>query len=614
MFKSIFTYYVGPTEFLDKVFTSKILPSGFINKGRCGIGGTSMEIYNLLRCSIIVVPNTSIIKSKKAQNNDLFVVFGDISHEEVYRYLLVKKQGQKIITTPEGVRKIMWAAEQLGRTQEFYDEWFLMLDEAHTFITENYREDILAPFDYFWNFKNKCIISATPYYFSDPRFKELDYHEVRLTEKLGNITLVRSLSVDATLEHVLKHADDFPGNIHIAFNSVTEIVKTIERVEIKDCNIYCADDKEHKNMEKLGEFKKFYKDQPDETNIKKINFYTCKYFEGWDLYDENATLILVTNIHRNHTKVGIVDKGTQFLGRLRGKKGTNERPTPYQLIHITNCHYHQPFKTDGEIISSSKYSAKKLVEQYNANRQDELFDEKSNFDITRFADVDKTLGIATLNYMRLDQLINEQITHEVYKDIKLIAKAWEKLYQTEIQQSNLITETMTTVKRKSKKQKFKEAYEQLLVFKDARSEKNSVWCIEGSIEKNLRLENPIASEAVDLLDKETVQNLKYNPSKIWREVLIKTNQIMERKVLKLLDHHFKCGQFYTNDFIKTTLQKIYNDLAICHTNGNIKVAMPSHLGEKGRFEIAQKKKKDRDNNWVHGYVILRKQFDFLVAA
>ena len=54
--------------------------------------------------------------------------------------------------------------------------------------------------------------------------------------------------------------------------------------------------------------------------LKKINFYTCKYFEGWDMYDEQATLILVTNIHRMHTKVGIADKGAQFFGRLRGKR------------------------------------------------------------------------------------------------------------------------------------------------------------------------------------------------------------------------------------------------------------------------------------------------------
>lgn len=613
MFKQIFTYYVGATDRLHKVFTNKILPSGFINKGRCGIGGTHMEIYNLLRCSIIVVPNISIIKSKKAQNDDLYVVYGDISHEEVYGYLLEKKQGQKLITTPEGMRKIMWAAEQLGRTQEFYDEWFLMLDEAHTFITEDYREDIIAPFEYFWDFKNKCIISATPYYFSDPRMKELDCHEVRLTEKLGTVTLVKSLSVEATLDYILKHPDEFPANLHIAYNSVTEIVKAIERAGITDCNVYCANDKDNKNMEKLGEYKKFYVEQPDETNYRKINFYTCKYFEGWDMYDENATLILATNIHRGHTKVGIADKGVQFFGRLRGKKDTDEPAKPFQLIHITNCHYDSAISTDN-IIKKSLHSANKMIEQYNSNQSDTEFKELVKVDVKRFADVDKVTKLAKLNTMRLDQLINEQVTTEIYKDMGLIRAAWERLYNVELQTSQLQMETRTTLKRKSRQQQFKEDYKALLAFKEERDNSNSKWSITGSIEQDIKKSNVLAAQAVELLDKETVEALKFSPSKIQKEVIFKSNELAEVKLLKLLDQYFKCGQFYTNEHIKSTLQSLYVKLGATNKDGKERVAQPAQLGEDGRFEIKPCKEEDKNGKWVHGYKILRKQFELLVAA
>lgn len=615
MFKTTKTYHVGPTDYLDKVFTDKILPNGFINKGRCSIGGTNMEIHNLTRCAIITVPNISIVKSKKEQHPELYEVYGDITSQEVYGYLMEKKPGQKIISTPEGLEKIMLAAKEHNRLEEFYNEWFLMLDEAHSFITEHYREGILTPFKYFWKFNNKCIISATPYYFTDPRMAELDYHHVKLTGKIGQVTLVNSLSVSATLDYLLKHIDEFPGNVHIFFNSVTEIVKAIQRAGIRDCNIYCADDERNHNMNTLGEFVKFYVAQPNETNFKKINFYTCKCFEGWDMYDTNATMVLVTDVHRAHTKIGIADKGVQAFGRLRGKKGTNEPAKPFQLLHITNHLYNNHMKDHNSIISDFTRDAKFLIgsnnDYWNTNKMGTM---SKDTRLERCADINETTHIATINTMKLDQFINEASKAEVYNNIKYIKKAWECLYKVEQDHSTLKIEGQTVIKRKSVRKQFKEDYESLLAYKQKSGESNLKWNLGASIVDQIAKTNPLAYNAFKILDESTVLKCNYTPSKIRVELILKQNENAEVKLLRLLDHHFKVGRFYENEFITNLLQKLYDKLEIRNKNGSFKVASPSQLAELGRFEIVKDKKQNARGKWVHGYKIQRKQFSLMIAA
>jgi len=614
MFKTTTTYYVEPTDYLDKVFKNKILPSGFINKGRCGIGGTQMEICNKQRSSIIVVPNISIIISKKAQHPQLNVVYGEISREEVYNYLKLTTGNQKIITTPEGVRKIMWAAEQSKRTDEILNQWFLMLDESHTFISESYRDDILAPFDFFWDFSNKCIISATPYYFTDPRMKELDYYEVKLTKKLGDVTLVNSISVGATLKYLLDNASDFPGNIHIFLNSVTEISKAIEKAQLKDCSIFCANDKDNKNMVKLGDLIEFYHEHPSEVSFKKINFYTCKYFEGWDMYDTDATLVLVTDVHKEHTKIGICDKGIQAFGRLRGRRGRNEGPAPYQMIHITNSLFNDAMKPLDAIIEEFTYDATILIKQNNEYVTDpKVKSPKRDDRLNKFADISET-SIAILNSMKLDQQINKASSNEIYNNVKFIQDAWSAQYGVEKQDSRLTLETITVSKRKSAVQQFKEDYSNLLIYKHKRVNNVVNWDFSDSIDQSIKRTNPLAYKAAYLLDEAQVQGMKFSPTKIAEVLIYKENELSEVKLLKLLNRHFKVGHFYENIVIKSKMQELYNELVIKNKNGKIKVASPSQLGDIGRFEIKADKKQDSNGKWVHGFKILRKQFSLSVAA
>lgn len=336
MYQTTTTYLVDPTTRLDKIMPLGLPINAFIDKGRCAIGGTYLEINKKDRCSLIVVPNISIEHSKQRSHPEMDIVYGDVTYKKVEDIFRLKKPGHKIMTTPEGMLKIMNVAEKMGIINELYDFWFLLLDEAHTFISEAYRKDILRPFQYFWNFKAKSIISATPFEFSDPIFQNLHHHKITFTAPLGIVTVVHAKSIVGTLNYLLKNIEQYPGNIHIYYNSVTQIVAAIKRAELtsEQCNIFCADDKEGKNMQKLDSLISYFIAEPTDGCYKKVNFYTCKYFEGWDLNDLNATMVFVSDINRPQTCLGVRSKGKQAFGRLRS--GIVDQDKPHRLIHLTN--------------------------------------------------------------------------------------------------------------------------------------------------------------------------------------------------------------------------------------------------------------------------------------
>jgi len=600
MFKTHRTYTVPPDVFLDKIF--KQLPSNaFINKGRCGIGGTTLEINDSTRSSIIVAPTIGVLIDKRKSNPNLFIVYGEVDQFEVEARLALRLPGQKIMTTPEGMKKIIDAAAALRMADTLIYEWFLLLDESHTFISEDYRKGILRPFDYFWHFKNKAIISATPYIFSDPRFKTLDYHEIRFTEKLGTVNLVDCKSVFATLARILN--GNHKGNLHIFLNSVTEIVKLINRAELTEgISIYCADDKDKENLRKLGELGRFFVEQPDTNNFSRINFYTSRYFEGWDMYDDNATIILVTDVYSPHTKVSVNMKLKQAAGRLRKKDP--------KIVHLTNHHYSLVMPpTIGELTKEYYAGATFRLRQYSeyldhctANG----FKVKENPDIEKYADIAYKTKIATLNMLKLDQQINQAHSHAMYNHIGLIKLEWENAYfDVKLCRSEYISETKTTMTRKSKATQLEEDYLALLDLQE-----NLVYQLGINPEDEIRRTNPLAYQAARLLDKETMVRLKYNVKKVQAEVIIASNATRMSKLYQLLANTFKPGIKYTNETIRTQLQEIYNTLELRDPKtGAIAKANANDLVKRGWFDIHPCK-----IGSDHGFEVIRARFAIRMAA
>ena len=492
---------------------------------------------------------------------------------------------------------------------KFTANGFLLLDECHTYITENYREDILTPFDYFWKFDNKTVMSATPYMFSDKRFNDLHYHKIEFTESLGTVKLINAVSVTATLDYLLKNIEQYPGNVHIFYNSVTEIRNAIIRADLTDCNIYCANDKDGKNKKKLGSLTQHYIEQPTTCNYKKINFYTCKYFEGWGLFDSNATVVLVTDVHRPHTKVGVITKGKQAIGRLRDPA--------HQIIHITNHNHTKAMKSIDTLKTQYLNAAIELIklnDQYisfckNGDTKP-IIDERLN----KFADVNKVTAEAKLNINKLDQQVNEAANNESYNNIAFIKRDWKEAYfDVEMKYSDIKLETMTTTKRKSASKQLEEDYLSLQSFKQQQQD-NKIFYLGETPQQEVMTRNPLAYEADNLLDPATMIALAYNVKKVQAAIINKRNSLAEIKLLRLINQQFRVGQKYTNRFIKSKLQEIYNSLNICDESGKVKVATANQLTDRGIFETKGCKITNKQGDPENGQTIERQQFNLRMAA
>lgn len=598
MFRQIFNYFLKKDNWIGKVFHKRLPENAFIDKGRCAIGGTTLETKYKKRTSIIIVSNIGIILNKQfadeIEERPDYVVYGDVTQSQVNQIIKKVKLGDKIMSTPEGIRKIMRAASKTGRLAEVYKEWFLLLDECHTFITENYREDILAPFEFFWKFEKKSIISATPYYFSDPRVYTLDLHKIEFTEPLNTVTIVNAISVDATLNYILKEAVKFPGNLHIFYNSVTAIKQAVVRSGIQDCHIYCAGNE--KNLSKLGDLQHLYCPQPSKDNFKKVNFHTSRGFEGWDLKDENATVILVTDFRKPHTAIGIGNKGKQAIGRPRNPI--------HRILHITN-HKCRPRRLKLEdYIKAFNADATELISNHNqfikTNRTEKLSTDPR---LKYFADVDKKTKYATLNTYKLDQQINEAASKGSYQHIKFIIEDWKAAYfDVELKQCKRKLESKTQSNRKSSATILREDY---TLLKEYYSQEKDLFIIGDSTDEIIKKRNPIAYDAYHQLSESLLNKVKFNFKKVKNALTIKSNANAETKASRLIKSKFQINQFYFNSDIVSTLQKIYNNVKLIDPKtGQIKVASPIQLDEVGRFIIKKGRRVNSVGVKENGYYIV----------
>jgi hypothetical protein len=429
---TIYTFRLNVKHRLSEVFD--ILPSNaIINKGRCGIGGTYLEI-EAQRNSIIIVPTNAIIDDKCFVNGDLkpnyFVVRGSFTKKDfiaLKEFIESPAIGKKIFSTPEGLRKIVHCGALVAN---IYSNWFLLFDESHTPITDNYRKGILEAFQFFFHFDNKALISATPYRFSDSRFKLFDIYNIKfrginkmIRGFIGKIKIINTNNVMTLLHSYLINDISYPGRVHIFLNSVTEIAKAIRVSGIKDYSIFCKDD--IKNTKKLDELRCRMKDAPNELTYSMFNFYTSKYFEGWDLKDENATIIIVSDINTLTLKSGVSNKCVQAAGR--------NRLISHQIVHITNSRNVHEFKTIDELENGLALTADSTINKYNEHL---LESKERNFvcnnrfkDLAfEFADIDKLTNKAVLNTYKIDQIVNQEFSNQQFNHFDYIIKAWKEAY------------------------------------------------------------------------------------------------------------------------------------------------------------------------------------------
>lgn len=590
-------------DYLDKAFC--LIPANAnIKKGRCGIGGTTLEIL-AKRNSIIIVPTNGITKDKRLSHPFLFSCNGDVTEAMVAEYLKKDIYYKKIITTPDSFKKIINAAKSLDMYEELKDSFFLLIDESHSAVTEKFRERMLEPFKYLWDFKEKTFISATPFAYSNPRFMELSNYEIKFYEPfIDSITIVDTDNVNNYIDQCITGSEDFERKSFFFYNSVTEIAEVIRRNNLIDCHIYCADKNE--NYEKLDENLEAFAQQPLTGEYKKFNFFTSKYFEGFDLIEDNARIYIVTDICKAHTRMGISNKAVQAAGRIRVKPDTKKT---HEIIHITNHRNINTMKTIDDFRKEYSVHTSSLIDSFNqymktckAEGVVPLDDQITN--IKKFANLDEITGIAIYNYEKVDQIINELVCNEDFNNLSGIVKAWENaLYEVAV--VSFKSSCNDKKRRKSKADRLKEAINEISTFE---SNKDTYIKLPASKKiKQLQQSIPLAFDAYYELGIDVVESLGYNEKKIHEALRAARNKKAEVKILAYLDSRYHVGKTYQISDMVKDLQFTYSKYGVTNVKtGDIKIAKATHFDEFG-FKI-HKTKIQASGKAVNAYLIQEKYF------
>jgi len=199
-------YILKEGTFISDTFN--YLPNGRIDKKVPGIGATRRELTSD-RHSIIVEPLKAIASLKAfnlkeiSENHKAIYVgsatnrYSPLKDKEIKEEIKKAKDAGKFV-------KIVVVADSLWKVinaiDEDYDDYFLMLDEIDTFQTDaGYRSRLEDTMDYFFRFKNSCVVSATLSDFSNPKLMEkplivFDYEKQEKTDI--SLTFTKSTHIE----------------------------------------------------------------------------------------------------------------------------------------------------------------------------------------------------------------------------------------------------------------------------------------------------------------------------------------------------------------------------------------------------------------------------------
>ncbi|ATP58406.1 hypothetical protein CPT03_19035 [Pedobacter ginsengisoli] len=578
------------TDSFEVAFPDKLIPSNsYLDKSKTGLGMTYSE-FHAERHSIIVIPYTSIIdlKAKEYKYKQPLKIVDEVKAKAIEEYLTSDVKYKKLITTPEGFKKIIDAAIALDKLDWLYEHFFCLLDEAHCYAVEAFRKFILTPFNYFWKFVNKALGTATYFPYSDSRFNKLTHYKITYDKPFGKITIVDHKDPKAVLNHFLTHPEKFPGNVHIFYNSVKEIEKVIRAAGIKDVNVYCRD--EERNHKILGDSAIHFKYEPCADDYKKFNFYSARYYDGWDLFDnDKATIILVTDISVKHSLVGIPYNGFQSVGRLR-------KVSPHKIYHVTNNFGKEDkdVRSFDHISKNWHYQASNHAQYYNDFKfkacGDGMEEKQETWKLAHpFCKFTSVTMEAYVYPMKVDQHICKEYSIEGYSNIGTIERHWQEMnYETELNhQKDLKPLEIKGVPKSTVNRQVIEMIEEYAIHPDKYSYSQADIIIG-----KLRDQFKDLLMAHNRFGKAELERLGYDDKAIRKALVDHSNANQEHELKTRAKSAFEFNIPYTTDRIAAILQKIYDDLRIKASNGKRKKVKATDLERLNVFLITKTQRKD----------------------
>lgn len=582
------------TDILPEIPTNTIL-----HKKITGCGATYGEI-KAPRNSIIIEPNVPVIigKCEKHQEDNLFGVYEGVYTSDVIKYLSSIKQDAciKLMTTPESFQKIKDAFDEMGMS--IYD-CFLLFDECHKIIKDvDYREDITAPFDDFFDFPEKALVSATPIEFSDPRFARQNFQRIEIIPTYDiakEINLYPTNNVLETLKRLINQFSIVNRPLCFFINSTDIIYSIMEQLHIlEESVVFCAP----KSVNRLKD-KKFTEAHTDwkPERMKKYNFFTSRFYCALDIeLEEQPELIMLTDVYTaEYTMIDPYTDVIQIIGRFRNGV--------HSISHISNFSNKLPQNSQKELreqvtIMENIYSEFRQRYEYTTSKthRQVFYDTLQTLPFRQFLN-----NSGEKNYNKIDNYVDENRVLSYYYSKDTFQDAYDNcsLFYTLAYTSFMYClGDCEKLKREDKsltmKQRRKILVAQLEILGDCETE------IEREQKNELRFADALTVDAYDLLGKEELERLNYSLRRIREAMILKrySQQVSGTEFQLLIKNSFIEKQRYSTKFIKAEITRIYDLLNIYPRKTNTSNLIKDFFEVKECL-IGKKDKRER------GFLIIR---------
>ena len=540
------------TEVLPQIPTNTIL-----YKKLTGLGATYGEL-KANRNSIILEPNVPVIKGKckdpKHKNDNLFGVYENVTVEKIVKYLQASKEKHiKLLSTPESFSKIKTAFEELD--MDIYSTCYLLFDECHKIVKDvDYREDITLPFDDFFMFDNKGLVSATPLDFTDPRFFKQRFQIMEVQPMFDYAQPINIYHTNNVLQELKKRLGKATNNpIFLFINSTETIYSIMQKLDIlEQSTVFCASNSVTSLKEK--KFANAYSDW-NADKMRRFNFLTSRFFNALDIeLDFRPEVFIVTDT--TMATQSMVDPFTdtiQIIGRFRnGIASAN---------HITNTDYNFSVRSKAQVqymIGVFEQVYEMMKTYHNNATIDEARDAyKAILDILPFNSMLNRNG--EKNWFKIDNYITEAIVQGCYNSFDMLTKTYRqcKSFKVSCESQTYLLSDLERLKRENKsisiKAKRKEIVEQLEMLKGDETS------MAMEHKRELIKTDAFIVEDYNELGKAKIEELKYSQSKI-REAMILKRYDEKRngtEFIEMVKNRFKAGRSYELSDISKTRDEIY---------------------------------------------------------
>ena len=546
----------GKTQYLTEVLP-QIPTNVILYKTLTGLGATYGEL-KADRNSIIIEPNVPVIVGKcndpKHKEDNLFGVYEGVYTEDVIKYLEKSADKKtKILTTPESFHKVKDAFEAMD--MDIYGTCFLLFDECHKIVKDaDYRSDITLPFDDFFLFNEKALVSATPISFSDPRFESQKFQIIKIEPTFEYKHPIKLIHTNNVLEQLKRELGKLDTTICFFINSTDMIYSFIKQLDIEnESTVFCA----KKSVEKLrnNHFKHAF-EQWSESRMRKYNFFTSRFYNALDIELEiKPTVIMITEVY--FSEYSMIDPNTdaiQAIGRFRN--GIE------QVCHIFNTNTNFPVRTMEEIdgyIAGCEDVYKKLKTLYDCAATEGARDSfRAALEIVPYNKMLDKEG--RKNYFAIDNYKDEALLKSYYNNRFGVFKCYQdnKLFDVFHVHSLFPLGDYERLRRENKsvslKEKRKEIVRQLELLKgDDETE------MIREYKNDLREADPFIYEAYEVIGREMIESFSYSVKRIKEAMILKRfrEKTEGTEFIQLVKNSFRVGQRYTLKYIKEELTRIY---------------------------------------------------------